>query len=242
MASERWRTISVRPIRDMLCPMCGRYYRLPGKQALAEALQAEATGDELAYAPGYNIAPTTVQPVLRQSRESKERQVVPMRWGMVGFGAVSIDPKRSTFNARAESLQNSSLWTRPLHRHRCVVPVSGYYEWRKCDKVAFRFSVADEPVFGLAGLWDAWKSPEGSWLQSFTIITTDPNAIAEPVHNRMPAILRRKDYAEWLDREQIDRPPMHLLIPFDAELMRLQEAHPKVGNVRNQGPEMLDSL
>jgi putative SOS response-associated peptidase YedK len=221
--------------------MCGRYYRTADKQQLAEALRADPTGDSLLYAPGYNITPSTTQPVLRQTRESNQREIVPMRWGLVGFGSSGIDPKRSTFNARAEGLQQSSLWKRPLHRQRCIVPVSGYYEWRKSDKAAFRFTVSDEPVFGLAGLWDAWKSPEGHWLQSFTIITTDPSTAAEPIHNRMPAILRPKDYNEWLDREEVERPPIHLLRPFESNEMHIHNAHPKVGNVRNQGPEMLNS-
>ena len=221
--------------------MCGRYYRTADKQQLAEAFRADPTGDSLSYTPGFNIATTTIRPVIRQARETSLREIVPMRWGLVGFGSAGIDPKRSTFDARAEGLQQSSLWNRPLHKQRCIVPVSGYYEWRKSDKAAFRFTVGDEAVFGLAGLWDAWKSPEGHWLQSFTIITTDPSTIAEPIHNRMPAILQPQDYAEWLDREEVERPPVHLLRPFESNQMHIHSAHHKVGNVRNQGPEMLNS-
>lgn len=220
--------------------MCGRYYRTFDKQKIAEALRAQTSGDPLAYVPAYNIAPTTTQPVLRLERDTLERELVPMRWGLVGLGSKGIDPKRSTFNARAEGLENSSLWKRPLHRQRCIVPMNGYYEWRKSDKQAFRFSLGDQPM-GVAGLWDAWKSPDGSWLQSFTIITTDPNTVAESVHNRMPAILHPKDYDEWLNREEVERPPVHLLKPFPSVELQLQHAHPNVGNVRNQGPEMLNS-
>ena len=119
--------------------------------------------------------------------------------------------------------------------------MDGYYEWRKPDKQAFRFTVGTEPM-GVAGLWDAWKSPEGIWLQSFTIITTDPNTVAETVHDRMPAILQPKDYDEWLNREEVERPPVHLLKPFPTNTMQIHSAHSKVGNVRNQGPEMLNSL
>ncbi len=208
---------------------------------MAEALRAKPKGDDSLYVAGYNIAPTTTQPILRQERETLQRELVPMRWGLVGFGSAGIDPKRSTFNARAEGLEKSSLWSRPLHRHRCIIPISGYYEWRKSDKAAFRFTVGDESIFGLAGLWDAWKAPDGSWLQSYTIITTDPNTVAEAVHNRMPAILHPRDYDEWLNREEVERPPVHLLQPFEAENMGVHSAHPKVGNVRNQGMEMLDS-
>lgn len=220
--------------------MCGRYYRTADKQKLAEALRAQATGDSLLYAPGYNIAPTTTQPVLRQERDTFSRELVPMRWGLVGFGSKGIDPKRTTFNARADGLERSSLWSRPLHRHRCIIPMDGYYEWRQSDKQAFRFTVGDQTM-GVAGLWDAWKSPEGVWLQSFTIITTDPNTVAESVHDRMPVILHPRDFDQWLNREEVERPPLHLLKPFPANEMQVFSAHPKVGNVRNQGPEMLNS-
>ena len=115
--------------------MCGRYYRTADKQKLAEALRAQATGDSLLYAPGYNIAPTTTQPVLRQERDTFSRELVPMRWGLVGFGSKGINQKRTTFNARAEGLEQSSLWSRPLHRHRCIIPMDGDYEWLNREEV-----------------------------------------------------------------------------------------------------------
>ena len=99
---------------------------------------------------------------------------------MQGIGGVfisydaGINPKRSTFNARAEGPEKSTLWSHPLQRHRCIVPISDHYEWKKPERTAFRFDLGKPEPFGLAGLWDAWKSPDGSWLQSFTIITTDP--------------------------------------------------------------------
>ena len=221
--------------------MCGRYYRIEDKQHLAEYFQSIVTGDSLAYAPGYNIAPTTIQPVVRQERDTNRRELVPMRWGLVGFGSSGPDPQRSTFNARAEGLESSSLWRRPLHRQRALVPASGFFEWRKSDRKAFRFTLSQEQPFAFAGLWDAWKGSDDAWIQSFAIITTDPNSVVASVHNRMPVILTEKDYDEWLDRGEVERPPTHLLKPLDPTLMRIFDAHPKVGNVRNQGPEMVNS-
>jgi putative SOS response-associated peptidase YedK len=221
--------------------MCGRYLRVPGKQALAEVFRATPTGDPLAYAPAYNVAPTTTQPVLRQDKEEHKRELVPMRWGLVGFGSASIDPKLSTFNARAESLTKSRLWARPLRSQRCIVIISKFYEWRKTDKVPFRIGIETDGPIGLAGLWDAWKSPEGHWLQSYSIITTEACEAMGTIHDRMPAILAPRDYDEWLDRDEIERPPFHLLHPYDSDAMRMTLAHPKVGNWRNQGPAMMDA-
>ena len=154
--------------------MCGRYYRTADKQAIAEWFHAAATGDDT-MPPGYNIAPSTIQPVIRQGRDTGARELVGMRWGLVGFGSAGPDPKRSTFNARSDNLERSSLWRTPLHKRRCLVPVSGFYEFRKPDKVPFRFTLSDQPIYAFAGLWDAWKSPAGDWLQSFSVITVEAN-------------------------------------------------------------------
>ena len=130
----------------------------------------------------------------------------------------------------------------PFKRRRCLVPVSGFFEWRKPERTAFRFEVKDEPLFALAGLWDVWKNPtDETLLRSFTIVTTEANELMAEVHNRMPVILKPQDYARWLSRGEQERPPLDLLRPFDADLMVKHLAHPKVGNVRNQGREMLNS-
>jgi len=156
--------------------MCGRYYRTADKQAIAEQFHAAATTDE-PLPPGYNIAPSTTQPVIRQSRDTFARELVGMRWGLIGFGSAGPDPKRATFNARCENLEKSSLWRVPLHKRRCLVPISGYYEWRKPDKAPFRFTLVDQPMFGLAGLWDAWKSPAGDLLQTFRLLPFRPTRL-----------------------------------------------------------------
>lgn len=221
--------------------MCGRYYRLGDKQALAEHFRAQPV-DEGAFAsvPAYNIAPSTLQPVIRQSRETDAREIVPMRWGLVGHNSAGPDPKRSTFNARSETVEKSPLWRSPFLRRRCLVPLSGFYEWRKPERTAFRFSVQETSLFALAGLWDAWKNPaDDTWLQSFAVLTTSANELMAPVHDRMPVILRQQDYGRWLSRDDAQRPPTDLLRPFDPLLMEIAPAHPKVGNVRNQGPNML---
>ena len=221
--------------------MCGRYFRIEDKQAIAEHFQAIASGDE-ALGPEYNIAPGTVQPVIRQKRDASVRELVGMRWGLIGFGSSGPDPKRATFNARSENLETSSLWRGPVHKRRCLVPVSGFYEWRKSDKAPFRFTLRDQPLYALAGLWDAWKDPAGHWLQSFTIITVGANPFMRPVHDRMPAILGPGDYDAWLDRGETGGAPVHLLLPFPGDTLQMQAANPQVGNVRNQGPGLLNPL
>jgi putative SOS response-associated peptidase YedK len=218
--------------------MCGRYYRTEDKQAIAEYFHAAAASGE-PLPPGYNIAPGTRQPVIRQARETFARELVGMRWGLIGFGSAGPDPRRATFNARSENLERSDLWRAPLHKRRCLVPLSGFYEWRKADKAPFRFTLRGQPLYVLAGLWDAWMDPAGSWLQSFSIITVPASPAMRAVHDRMPAILRPQDYDEWLDRGQVERAPIHLLASFPENTLEMHAANPGVGNVRNQGADLL---
>lgn len=224
--------------------MCGRYFRQKDKQAIAEAFYAEPL-DKEPFPPAYNIAPSTTQPVIRQGRDTGARELVGMHWTLVGFGSSGPDRKRATFNARCENLLKSPLWRVPLHKRRCLVPLSGFYEWRKADKKPFRFTLRDQEMYALAGLWDAWKSPSGDWLKSFSIITLEACPAMQGIHDRMPAILAPRDYDEWLYREEVERPPIHLLRPYDpppsGPYLQVVPANPKVGNVRNQDIDMLDS-
>jgi putative SOS response-associated peptidase YedK len=220
--------------------MCGRYYRIGDKQAIAEWFHADPAEDLPDFASSYNIAPSSTQPVIRQGRDTGTREMVGMRWGLVGFGSAGPDPKRTTFNARTESLEHSTLWRRPLHRYRCIVPLSGFYEWRKSDRVPFRFALEHQDFYGLAGLWDAWKAPDG-WLQSFSVITVTASPVMSAYHDRMPAILHPSDYDAWLDRAEVERAPAHLLRPYDGSDLVVYKANRAVGNVRNDRPNMLNS-
>lgn len=108
--------------------------------------------------------------------------------------------------------------------------------------ITVRPSVLLSDVFAeipFAGLWEAWKDKEGHWLQSFTIVTTEANKLMSRIHPRMPVILYSRDYDRWLDREETERLPLDLLRPFESAEMEMFEANPKVGNVRNNGPELM---
>ena len=120
------------------------------------------------------------------------------------------------------------------------MPLSGFYEWRRSDRVPFRFTLEHAQLYALAGLWDAWKGPDG-WLQSYSVINVPANPVMSSYLDRMPAILHRRDYDEWLDRAEIGRAPAHLLRPYDGSDLVAYEANRSVGNVRNDRPEMLNS-
>jgi putative SOS response-associated peptidase YedK len=226
--------------------MCGRYYRRSDKQKIAEAFHATKVDDFPLPPWDYNVAPTTMQPVVRQSRDTHERELVLLRWGLVPFFAKSLAEFKgfSTINARAETLAKSATYREAYKKRRCIVPASGFYEWKKLDgrnKQPLAFDLPNHRMMGLAGLWDAWKDPSnGHWLQSYTIITTDPNELMASVHNRMPVILHPRDYDRWLDREETERLPADLLRPFPADEMEAFEVSKEVGNVKNNSPELLN--
>jgi putative SOS response-associated peptidase YedK len=104
-------------------------------------------------------------------------------------------------NARAETLPDLPSFKLLVDRRRCIIPADGFYEWRKEGKrkVPVWVHVKTKEPFGLAALWGVWRKPDGKEVESFTIITTEPNDLIQPIHNRIPVILRRDDEEEWLD-------------------------------------------
>ena len=195
------------------------------------------------------MAPTTFQPVIRHTRETGERELVEMHWGMVPYFAKSLAEFKgiATINTQAENLTTSRLWWRPFEQQRCLVPADSLYEWKKLDaktKQPYSFSMKDGAPFAFAGLWDAWKGPAGGLLQSFTIITTRPNELTKWQVHRQNAvvILHPQDFEEsgWM-RVDGETPPAHLLRPYPAEEMDVREVHKDVGNAKNNHPELLNS-
>jgi len=226
--------------------MCGRYYRRSDKQRIAEAFKLGRLPDGFVLPPDFNVAPSTSQPVIRANRETGERELEMMRWGLVSYFAKSPAEFKgfSTINAKAETVATNPTWRTPFRKRRCLVPADGFYEWKRItakEKQPYAFGMATEQPFAFAGLWDAWKEPDGGWLISYAIITTDANELMEPVHTRMPVILKPDDYDRWLSRDENERPPLDLLRPFDADKMEKHAVDPRVGNVKNNEPGLCDA-
>ncbi len=225
--------------------MCGRYVRHSDKQKIAEYFHAHPQPAELAM-PGedFNVAPTTYQPIIRQSRETGDREMVLARWGLIPFFTKDLKDVKglSTINARAESITKAASWREPFKKRRCLVPANAFYEWPKAGKLRkqpYAFELANGQPFAFAGLWDAWKDKDGHWMQSFAIVTTEANELMARIHPRMPVILHPREYDRWLDRDETEQLPLDLLRPFESTEMQVYEANPKVGNVRNNGSELM---
>jgi len=222
--------------------MCGRFARKSTQEVLADWFGVELE-DMPWFAPTYNAAPQSVQPVVRLGRDSGSREVALLRWGLVPFWAKDPKPGYSTFNARSEAVAGKPAFREALKKRRCLVPADAFYEWQRLDpktKHPFAIGLKSGQPCAFAGLWDRWQPKDGEPLETFTILTTDPNALMEPIHNRMPVILEPRDYDRWLEPGDPARPPVDLLRPFPADEMSAWPVGERVGNVRNNDPQLLE--
>jgi putative SOS response-associated peptidase YedK len=232
--------------------MCGRYVRKSTRREIANWFAAHDPADDapgVEWGPSYNVAPQTFQPVVRLNRDTGQREIVLMRWGLIPYWSKDAKIGYSTINAKAETVATAPAFREAFRRRRCLVPADAFYEWQKLDpkhKQPFAIALASREPYGFAGLWERWKDPQtnptsSQWLETFSIITTDANQVVAPLHNRMPVIIERKDYARWLGGGDPAQPPLDLLRPFPAELMTAWKVGRSVGNVRNDAAHLLEN-
>lgn len=151
----------------------------------------------------FNIAPGSGMPVI--VRRGGQSVISRMNWGLVPQGTTGSAAAPRSINARAESLAEKPVFRRLLESGRCLVPASGFFEWKKEGrrKIPFYFHLPESPLFAFAGLYDAWQGTDGQTVSSYTIITCRPNALMAGVHDRMPVILSREAEARWLSHDPL---------------------------------------
>ena len=225
--------------------MCGRYGRRADKQYIAEHYRLrDYEGDSVQIPANYNITPDSFQPVVRLSHETGARELALMKWGLVPSWSKTPKAGFSSINARSDSLASSGAWREPFKRRRCLIPAEFFFEWEvltaeeRKKKISKPWAVAlsDERLFSFGGIWDQWKDrATGNVLESFSIITTDPNEVLEPFHNRCPLILEAKDYERWLAPAEPSHLPIDLVRTYPTEQMKAWKVHPLKGD----GPQLL---
>ena len=154
------------------------------------------------------------------------RHLQAFHWGLIPSWAKDAAIGNKMINARTETLAEKPSFRAALTRRRCLIPADGFYEWqaapdgKKAGRTPMHIRLKDDGLFAFAGLWEEWRAPDGSPLRSCTIITTTPNAVAAPIHDRMPAILRPEDESLWLDHSQTNASDLlSLLAPYPSEAM-----------------------
>lgn len=223
--------------------MCGRFSQFKEfyEIKLRFNLDELVTGwDDLTFhKPRYNIPPSYIVPVVVRDGSKHLRL---MSWGLVPSWAKDQSIGQKMINARAETVAQKPSFKRLLFTRRCILPATGFYEWAKDGKwkVPMHFRMKHGGLFGFAGLWDRWKSPDGLGrdFASFTIITTTPNELLATVHHRMPVILRPENEDYWLDPGLKDQAELlSMLQPYPAEEMEGYEVSRVVNSPANDGPE-----
>jgi len=218
--------------------VCGRYNIVTDAQALYDAFQIEA---ELGAAPlaRYNVAPATEQLVILE--EGGQRAARWHHWGLIPHWARDKAIGYKTINARGESVAVKPAYRAAFRQRRCLVPATGYYEWKALaeGKQPYLIRLKSGGLFAFAGLWESWAAPEGE-LRSFSIITTAPNALMTRIHDRMPAIIPRAEYARWLAPQLQDPVQIQAMIASypDGELQAVPVDR-RINNARNQGADLI---
>lgn len=224
--------------------MCGRY----ALYAPASHLQRhfEASTDELPgdLSPRYNAAPMQWLPVVRQ-RPTGERVVHLLRWGLVPSWSRDESIATKLINARGETLAEKASFRAAYKSRRCIVPASGFYEWKRegKEKQPYYIHPADGELFGLAGLWERWSPGDGGdCVDTFTVVTTDANGTMKPLHNRMPVLLAPSDYAAWLTKGTDTELLAGLVVPCPDAMVKVYPVSKAVGSVANEGPGLIEPL
>ncbi|MFC1464628.1 MAG: SOS response-associated peptidase [Candidatus Brachytrichaceae bacterium NZ_4S206] len=219
--------------------MCGRYTLIVDPEQLMARFHLSSA--DFVTTPRYNVAPTQTVAVVY---DESPRTLSAARWGLIPSWAKDPSIGSRMINARAETLAEKPAFRNLLKKRRCLVLADSFYEWRKNPdgtKTPMRVMLTSGAPFALAGLWDIWKTPEGELLRTCTIITTEPNALIAPLHNRMPAILLPEQEADWLSHSHGDATFLQsLLQPFPAERMKAYPVSPRVNNVKNDDPTLIE--
>lgn len=204
--------------------MCGRFLLLADLEVIVEIFEIQRVDGE--YHRGKNIAPG--QQIAAVLRTDNKNILAPLRWGLIPAWALDPAHGYKMFNARAETIAWRPSFRKAFSRRRCLIPADGFYEWQKLGKVKkpFLFSLKSGEAFGMAGLYETWISPEKTPLTTATIITTTPNDLIRPIHDRMPVIVPKDRYAAWLDPDnQNKRELLSLLKPYQAEAMEMSSVN-----------------
>jgi putative SOS response-associated peptidase YedK len=231
--------------------VCGRFVSSTPVSKLAEQFLVEDVKlDE--HEPNWNVAPTNEILAVAAGKEGV-RRLGTFKWGLVPSWAKDPTVGNRMINLRAETVSEKPSFRRTLGKHRCIIPVDGFYEWKDMGrgrkKQPFFIRSRDGTVLALAGLWEAWKDKsrpeddEDAWLRTCTIITTEPNGLLAPIHNRMPVVLPPDTWDTWLDRDNDDVDALAALLkPAPDDLLELYPVGTDVNSVRNNGEQLVAPL
>jgi putative SOS response-associated peptidase YedK len=222
--------------------MCGRFTLKTPVEQLSEKFRFP---EIIPLKPRYNIAPSQDVAVIRRLPDDQERKLAMLRWGLIPAWAKDPAKARQPINAKSETVAELPTFRVAFRQRRCLIPTDGFYEWKQESgrKQPVYIYMKDREPFAFAGLWERWVGEEAEFIESCTILTTEPNDLLEPIHNRMPVILDPTQYDLWLDPDvqQPDklRPLLH---SYPSESMTFYPVNLRVNNPKHDDPLCLEQL
>jgi putative SOS response-associated peptidase YedK len=224
--------------------MCGRYTLFANFDEIVDRFDIEAAIQEELYNPSYNVAPS--QSVLAVINDGSRNRLGYLRWGFIPPWAKDEKIGYKMINARAESLSEKPSFRNAFKKKRCLILADSFYEWKRNDdktKKPMRIKLKSNDVFGMAGLWESWKSPDGKMIYSCSVITTTPNVLVRDIHDRMPVILKQEDEKTWLNPSMNDMTKLNnLLKPLPEDLMEAYEVSSMVNSPTINSPHLIEEI
>lgn len=219
--------------------MCGRFTLYASPDEIAAWFGLEQTPW---VEPRYNIAPTQPVGIVRVASKAGGREWALVHWGLIPGWAKDPSIGARMINARSETVDEKPSFRAALKRRRCLIPASGFYEWKATErgKQPYLIRPRDGGLMAMAGLWERWRGADGSEIDSCTILTTEPNELMATIHNRMPVLLDREDFPQWLGsgadatRQELDQ-LRHLMRPYPAERLIATAVSRYVNDPRHEG-------
>ena len=223
--------------------MCGRFtLTWDQRERLAAELGVNVEDiDDADYRPRWNIAPTDPHWIVRTRYEA--RAVLPAKWGLINVWAKDAKRAARQINARAETLAKSGAFRDAFAQRRCIVPADGFYEWEGAGPARrpIWFHREDGGLIYFAGLYESWQPQPEQWQRTFTIVTTEPNALMAPIHDRMPVILPPDAVDLWLDPREEDLEKLQkLLCPAAEDALVARRVSQRANSVKNDDPACIE--
>lgn len=220
--------------------MCGRAYETYTADELYFQYLNKRPLNLKPFKPNYNMSPTQQSPVLRLIDGT--RQFDEMRWQLVPRWEKEFKTKISTINAKSETVFESRLYMGLIVRQRCIIPLSGFFEWKKegSAKRPFKIYLNDGAIMSVAAVWDTWHSGSPDEGRSFSILTTSANEFMSGIHDRMPVILGAEELQDWLDPEIHEQDALQKMMkPCPSAWLTSSEVSTLVNSPRNNTAEVL---
>ncbi len=223
--------------------MCGRFALVTEKKILDMLFELDYY-PAIEFKPRFNIAPAQQVPVVRLSAAEGKRELALLKWGLVPFWSRDETIGNRMINARAETARYKPAFRDAYKKRRLLIPASGFYEWKSetGGKQPYFITAKNGDLISLAGLWERWDREAGRPLETFTILTTEPNSLVAELHDRMPVIIPPQSFNDWLSPLTGEGRLQQLLKPYPGEHLTCYPVSRLVNKPSNDSPQLIEPL